>query len=142
MEESRTTFCFIDTNIWLYAFIQTDEASKSAIARKLIQESDPIVSTQVINEVCVNLLKLTEFTEEQIRQLIQAFYEKYPVVELDQSILLTASQVRQKYLLSYWDSIIIASALEAEVPILYSEDMQDGVMIEERLRISNPFILV
>lgn len=142
MEESRTTFCFIDTNIWLYAFIQTDEASKSAIARKLIQESDPIVSTQVINEVCVNLLKLTEFTEERIRQLIQAFYEKYPVVELDQSILLTASQVRQKYLLSYWDSIIIASALEAEVPILYSEDMQDGVMIEERLRISNPFILV
>jgi len=84
--------CFVDTNIWLYAFIEDegngDDARKSAIARRLIRESDAVVSTQVINEVCVNLLRQANFTEGQIRSLIEAFYERYPVKELSRTVLL------------------------------------------------------
>jgi len=47
--------CFVDTNIWLYARLETGETTKCATARKLIQNSTPVVSVQVINEVCVNL---------------------------------------------------------------------------------------
>jgi predicted nucleic acid-binding protein len=53
---------------------------------------------------------------------------------------LKASQVRQQYLLSFWDSIIVASALTAGVSVLYSEDMQHGLMIEEQLQVRNPFV--
>jgi predicted nucleic acid-binding protein len=86
----------------------------------------------------VNLIKKAGFTEEQISQLVEAFYEKYPIVELDESILLDASQLRKEYALSFWDSIVIAWALAVDAQILYSEDMQDGLVIRETLEIKNP----
>jgi len=140
MPDNPVTACFIDTNIWLYAFIETDDAAKSATARALIQETEPVVSTQVINEVCVNLLRQANFTEGQISQLIESFYEKYPVIELNRPVLLTASQLRQRYSLSFWDSIIAASALSAGVSILYSEDLQHGLIIEGQLQVLNLFV--
>jgi predicted nucleic acid-binding protein len=57
---------------------------------------------------------------------------------MDESILLEASQLRQEYALSFWDSMIVACALAADAQILYSEDMQDGLMIRETLEIKNP----
>jgi predicted nucleic acid-binding protein len=93
---------------------------------------------QVINEICVNLIKKAGFTEEQISQLIEALYEKYPIVEADESILLDASQLRREYALSFWDSTVVASALAADANVLYSEDMQDGLVIRETLEIKNP----
>jgi predicted nucleic acid-binding protein len=140
MPDNQATTCFIDTNIWLYAFIETDDSVKSATARTLIQETEPVLSTQVINEVCVNVLRRANFTEEQVSRLIVSFYERYPVIELNRSILLTASRLRQRYSLSFWDSTIVASALDAGVSILYSEDMQHGLTIEEQLQVRNPFV--
>ena len=133
MPDDQVTTCFIDTNIWLYAFIETDDSIKSATARTLIQKTEPVLSTQVINEVCVNLLRRANFTEEQVSRLIESFYEKYPVIELSRSVLLMASRLRQRYSLSFWDSTMVASALGAGVSILYSEDMQHRLTIEERL---------
>lgn len=46
--------CFLDTNIWLYAFIPAQSAAKAATAKQVIQQSDIIISSQIINEVCVN----------------------------------------------------------------------------------------
>jgi predicted nucleic acid-binding protein len=140
MPDNQATNCFIDTNIWLYAFIEGDDTTKSGIARTLIQQSEPVVSAQVINEVCVNLLRRANFTEDQISQLIESFYEKCRVVELTKSGLLIASQLRQRYSLSFWDSTIVATALNAGVPVLYSEDMQHGLTIKGRLQIRNPFL--
>jgi predicted nucleic acid-binding protein len=134
--------CFVDTNIWLYAFIEGSEPEKSQAARALLQACQPIISVQVINEVCVNLIKKAHFTEEQIRQLIETFYETYPVVILDQAILVDASQLRQQYSLSFWDSMILASALEAQLKIVYTEDIQHGLVIEDRLKVINPFITI
>jgi predicted nucleic acid-binding protein len=50
-----------------------------------------------------------------------------------------AFDVRGKYNISYWDSLVVASALEQECEILYSEDMQDGLILEDKLKIVNPF---
>jgi predicted nucleic acid-binding protein len=139
MPDDVPATCFIDTNIWLYAFIEGDDSAKSVAARALIQETEPVLSTQVINEVCVNLLRRANFSEEQVRQLIGSFYEKYPIIELNRSILLTASQLRQQYFLSFWDSTIVASALSVSASVLYSEDLQHGLNIEKRLQVLNPF---
>ena len=129
---------FIDTNIWLYAFLDTGESEKSARAKELLQRAEPMLSIQVVNEICVNLIKKAGFSEVQISELIEALYEKYPIVELDESILLTASQLRQEYVFSFWDSMIVACALAANAEILYSEDMQAGLIVRGVLEVINP----
>ena len=129
---------FIDTNIWLYAFLDTGETEKSSRAKALFQQTEPMLSVQVVNEICVNLIKKADFSEEQIARLIESFYEKYPIVEMDESILLSASQLRREYSFSFWDSMVVACALAANADILYSEDMQDGLTVRGTLQITNP----
>ncbi len=73
MPDNQVISCFIDTNIWLYAFVEGDNAAKSAIARTLIRESEPVVSAQVVNEVCVNMLRRANLSEEQVGRLIESF---------------------------------------------------------------------
>ncbi len=131
--------CFVDTNIWLYALIEGDDPQKTARAKALLEASRAImVSTQVINEVCINLLKKAQFSEPQVQQLIESFYAKYRVVELHTALLLKASALRERYAFSFWDSLIVSSALHAEAAVLYSEDMQDGLVVENRVQIIHP----
>ncbi len=137
--ENNQGSCFIDTNIWLYAFVKTQDSKKSAIASSIIQEKEIIISTQIISEVCVNLIKKIQFSEEDIQNLITSFYEKYTVVEISKEILLKASELRKQNSLSYWDSVVVASALYPDTNILYSEDMQDGLIVENKLVVTNPF---
>ncbi len=135
-----TDQCFVDSNVWLYAVIESAEsATKSATARKLVTERR-IVSTQVINEVCVNLLRKAHRSEEEIRRVVQAFYSQHRVVPLDELTMLAASELREAYSLSYWDSLIVATALDADATLLYSEDMHHDLWIKARLRIVNPFV--
>ena len=135
--------CFVDTNIWLYAFIEGEDRQKTTRAKELLEASHTIiVSTQVINEVCVNLLKKAQFAEQQVQQLIESFYAKYMVIELSKTLLLKASALRAQYTFSFWDSTIVSSALQADASVLYSEDMQDGLVVENRMRIINPFTQV
>jgi len=139
MPGDPASVAFIDTNIWLYAFIESGEPAKSVAARALIGDAQPLVSTQVINEVCVNLLKRAGFAEEQLSQLIESFYAECGVVELGRPVLLAASQLRRRYSFSFWDSLIVATALSAGVEILYSEDLQHGLNVDDQLRVLNPF---
>ena len=81
--EEETKRCFVDTNIWLYAFVESDNATKREVSKAVVGRQDVIVSTQVINETCVNLLKKALLPEETIRQLVIAFYEKYAVTAMD-----------------------------------------------------------
>jgi len=135
-----TRIVFIDTNVWLYAFIVGQDPQKTARARQAIQTASTIiVSTQVINEVCVHLMKREHYTEDQTRAVINDFYRRYTVIELDQPILLTASELREQYRLSYWDGFIVACALTGGASSLYSEDMHDGLVIHSHLTIVNPF---
>jgi predicted nucleic acid-binding protein len=48
--------------------------------------------------------------------------------------------LRRSYAVSFWDSLVIASALQAQVSVLYSEDLQHEQVIDGRLRIINPFV--
>ena len=137
--ETSVTSHFIDTNIWLYAFMPNGNSPKVTQAKKVIENSESIIiSTQVISETCVNLIKKAQFTELKIQKLIEAFYAKYIVVELNYSTLISASKLREKYTFSFWDSVIVASALSADASILYSEDMHEGLIVNDRLRIANP----
>ncbi|MBF0203370.1 MAG: PIN domain-containing protein [Desulfamplus sp.] len=135
-KQNHDKVCFIDSNIWLYAFIETPH--KTGVAQSLIKNRDITVSTQVINEVCVNLIKKAHFPERKIRNLTESFYNKYNVIEINRDVLLKACDIREKHNFSFWDSLIVASALIWNSKILYSEDMQADFVIEET-RIVNPF---
>jgi predicted nucleic acid-binding protein len=136
---------FIDTNIWLYRLFddQRIEAKererKRNIAISITDQSNLIISTQVINEISVNLIKKAKFDEDQIKAVIQSLYNRCQVVEFDLNILESASDLRTQYNLSFWDSLIVASALSGGADILYSEDMQDGLIVSQQLTIINPF---
>ncbi len=133
---------FVDTNMWLYALSESQDKQKHRAAKSLLRRTPRIVvSTQIINEVCINLVRKFQATEDDIGKLIRSFYRKYLVIELNRSILLHASELRRAYSFSFWDSIVVASALAAKAEMLYSEDLQDGLIVQHQLRIVNPLKL-
>ncbi|KYC40173.1 twitching motility protein PilT [Scytonema hofmannii PCC 7110] len=135
---------FIDTNVWFYALTTAsddEDSRKSEVAKSLLQLPNIVLSTQVINEVCTNLLKKARIPEQEISNLITSFYRKYRVVNFYCEPLLEASNLRTQYYFSFWDSLLVASALDAGAHILYSEDMQDGLLVFGKLQIVNPFKL-
>lgn len=137
---SNKKICLLDSNIWLYAFMEGQDAEKSKAAKSVIQNQETSIatSTQIINEVCVNLVRKAHFPEEKIQKLIESFHNKYFVVGMDKEILVSASKIRSQHSFSYWDSLVFTSALSIGAEVLYSEDMQDGFIIENT-RIVNPF---
>ncbi|WP_029520693.1 PIN domain-containing protein [Persephonella sp. IF05-L8] len=132
---------FVDTNIWLYAFMEQD-IEKSQITRKIINSNSEYIclSVQVINEICVNLIKKAFYTEEEIQQLIKNLNDVFEIYSLKLENILLVSQLRIRYSFSYWDSLIVSSALNNECNVLYSENMHHNLMVEGKLKIINPFI--
>ena len=134
------SIAFIDTNIWLYSFIKSQDEEKTKIAKAIISQTDIIISTQIVNELTVNLLKKASFSEQKIQELIHSLYRRYTVVELSPSILISASEIRSNFSFSFWDSIVAASAQDSEADFLISEDMQSGFKLNGKLTIQNPFL--
>lgn len=129
---------FIDSNIFLYAFTDNDIA-KQIPAKNIIRNNQSIISVQVINEVRNNMLKKLSFQEHEISSFIENCYSRYDVVNPTQDTLMAASTLRNQHAFSYYDSIIVASALINRCDVLFSEDMQHGQVIEGYLKILNPF---
>jgi predicted nucleic acid-binding protein len=127
---------FLDSNIFLYAF-STKDIIKQKIASQIVTENQ-IISVQVINEVSVNLIKKFHLNEIEIESFIISCYNRYKIIELNKFIFLKASSIRRKYNISYYDSLIISAAIYSNANILYSEDMQHNIKIEN-LTIINPF---
>ncbi|NCC32477.1 MAG: PIN domain-containing protein [Chloroflexia bacterium] len=131
---------FIDSNIWLYAFIRGQDAQKAQHANHIITTTPNIcVSTQVVTEVCANIIKYRLLDETEIRVLIDTFYVKHIVIDVGYGVLREASLLREQVAVSYWDSTIMAAALESGATVLLSEDMQDGFVLRDQLTIINPF---
>ena len=92
-----------------------------------------------MNEVCSVLTRKAKSSEPQIKQIIESFYDRCAVIELDADTLFNASDLRDRYGFSFWDGLIVASALSTSAEIFYSEDMQDGLIVDRQLAIDNPF---
>lgn len=74
-----------------------------------------------------------------IQERVVEIIENTTVNALTTDLTLSAWEIRIKYKFSYWDSLIIAAALDSNCAMLYTEDMQDGQMIDKKLKIINPF---
>jgi predicted nucleic acid-binding protein len=96
--------CFVDSNIWLYAFMDSSSAKRNQ-ALQLIEGAGITLSTQVINEVCSNLLRKASYTEPEIQQTIGNFQASYLILNVTKNIIRHASVLRGSYSFSYWDSV-------------------------------------
>jgi len=139
---------FVDTNVWIYALTESkarDDKEKRKISLALLesivaQEKDIYTSIQVINECHWNFVRkfrLSDATTVRIIKENVIAVSQIAVVTLNTYLL--SNQLRQFYRLSFWDSLIVASAVENQCSVLYTEDMQNGQVIEGRLKIVNPF---
>lgn len=129
---------FVDTNIWFYALSTGDETRRLAANHLLDSLARPVVNSQVIRELCLNLLKKSSYDEAAIQELVVSMHNDCHVSLESVGVFLRASELRKKHSFSYWDSLIVGAALEAGCEILYSEDMQHGQCIEGQLTIINP----
>ena len=127
-----------DTNIWFYALSAGDETKRLAANRLLDSLDRPIINSQVIRELCVNLLRKSSYDEAAIQELVASLYRDCHVAPESVSVFLRSSELRKQHSFSYWDSLIVGAALEAGCETIYSEDMQHGLRVEDRLSIINP----
>ena len=125
---------FVDSNIWIYLFTSED-IIKNELARKFIEENTNndnilVISYQVINEVGSVLKRKKKFDEAKIRFVFETMLDLCVIQDFSQAIITKASIMRDTIPVSYWDSIIIATASESNCIYLTSEDMQNGQKIQ------------
>ena len=133
---------FIDSNIIVYAY-DNHEPEKQAIARKIItsaiEEESGIISAQVLGEFFVVVTRkirspLSVKEAERIIHLLSVL----TVVEIDLSLVKRAIEIQKEYAISYWDSLILASAEKAGCSTVFSEDLNEGQKYNHIL-VENPF---
>ncbi len=128
---------FIDTNIIIYSL--GDDVDKRQRSIELIN-NNPVISAQVLNETANVLFKKFSMSVQDIQAIIMRLSKETTVTPLTEDINYLALKIKDKYRFSFYDSLIIASALNAKCKILFSEDMQHEQVIESRLQIINPFL--
>ena len=129
---------FFDTNILVYVVGQKDERTDTAEA---LLVGGGIISVQVLNELANVSRKKLRMSWEEIDEALAAVRVLCPSpLPLTIDTHEAGRRIAAKYGYSMFDGLIAASALEAECDTLYSEDLQDGQVIEGRLTIRNPFL--
>ncbi len=129
---------FFDTNVLVYVVGQQDE--RTAPAEALIAGGG-VVSVQVLNELASVSRRKLGLTWEEIGEALAAIRTLCPspvplTIETHEAGLRIAAQ----YAYHIYDALVVAAALEAECATLYSEDLQDGQIVDGRLTIRNPFL--
>lgn len=133
---------FIDTNVFVYAY-DTDEPDKRQRTFELLDElaksSTIVISTQVLQEFyVVSTRKLQkplkpEVAEDALRRLLQ-----YPVVQVAPDAIRSAAATAREHKLSFWDALILQTAMEGGSTRLISEDLQDGFRLDG-VTVENPY---
>jgi predicted nucleic acid-binding protein len=127
---------FFDTNVLLY--IASGDPAKADRAEELIGGGGKI-SVQVLNEITNVARRKMGMSWAETRAFLSMLRGLLSVRPLTIDIHETGLALAEHYGLSICDAMIAASALDADCDALWSEDMQDGTVLDGRLRIVNPF---
>jgi predicted nucleic acid-binding protein len=127
---------FVDTNILLY--IASGDAMKAERAETIVGEGGAI-SVQVLNELTNVARRRMAMSWLEIHAFLSPLRRLLAVHAVTIETHDTGLALAERYGFSTWDAMIVASALHADSDTLWSEDMQHGMVVENRLRIANPF---
>ena len=131
---------FVDTNVLIYLYSDIDHI-KQKQAFWALSQYDCQISTQVINEFNSVCIRKWKAPEENLLHAIKRICSYCDVVYVYEDTIEKALGIHEKYGYAYYDSLIIASALEHDSQYLFTEDMADGQVIEGRLTIKNIFTM-
>ena len=129
---------FIDTNIFVYTQSSV-EINKRNISTGIIENYDCHTSTQVLSEVSNVLTKKLNMPIHEVKQIISAINENCTIRIVDYETVQKALDLKEQYAYSYYDSLILAAAIESGCKKIFSEDMSNRQIIENTLEIANPF---
>lgn len=127
---------FLDTNVIVYSFSQGDKAD---------------MAEALLGRGCsTSLLALNEFANVARRKLDMDWRESRDglaavrllcgtILPIDLAIHETALDLAERYRLNVFDALMLASALSGGCTTFWTEDLHDGLLIEGRLLVKNPF---
>ncbi len=132
---------FVDTNILMYAH-DTSAGEKHERARTLVEElwrdRTGVVSTQVLQELSVNLRKkVRRPLDAKATREIVADYLTWQVIVNGGDSILEALELESRYELSFWDALVVQAAQASGAEVLYSEDLSNGQRFGP-VRVVNP----
>lgn len=135
---------FLDTNIFVYSIAGTPSAKKKRsfeLITEGLRSGKAAISYQVVQEFFnVAFRRLSpRMTFAEAEQYLAWTFRPMLTVQSSYQLLEEATVLSRRYSLSWYDSLIVASALESECKVLYSEDMQHGQKFDE-LAVINPFL--
>jgi predicted nucleic acid-binding protein len=128
---------FFDSNVLIYAMVSGD--SRRERAQQLVAQGG-VISVQVLNEFVAVARRKMRMPWEDVIEALDAVRILFPSpVSITLDTHQAALKIAQQYGFGIYDAQIAATALEANCSTLYSEDLQDGQVIAQRLAIRNPF---
>ena len=133
----RMTGSFLDTDVILYA--ASSDAAKAEVANVLIRGGGTI-SVQILNETANVTRRKLGWTWTDIRAFLSTLQSLLDIQPVTIAVHDASLDLAERYQLSIYDALIAAAALQAGCGILWSEDMQHGLVLHGSLRIANPFI--
>ncbi|MFB2835760.1 PIN domain-containing protein [Floridanema evergladense] len=133
---------FLDTNLWIY-FYAKEPIEKSQKIEEIISNNiqQIQVSVQILGELFHVLTRKKLTSQSDAASIVLELINNFSILEVDHPKVIQALQINSKYGYSYWDSLVIATALLSDCAILYSEDMQHNQLIENKIQIINPFTI-
>jgi predicted nucleic acid-binding protein len=131
---------FVDTNVFVYLYSES-EPDKQERAEQAINGYDRYVSTQVLNEFCNVGIRKLKLPLVIIRESVGQIRDACNVALIDEATISKALDIHERYRFSYYDSLVVASAIETNCRYILTEDMTDGQVIEGTLTVRNIFSL-
>jgi predicted nucleic acid-binding protein len=128
---------FLDTNVLIYAVAKNDPRASKAEA---LLASGSMVSIQSLNEFVSVARRKLDMSWKQVKEFLDIICVLCPdPVPTSLDTHKVALAIAERYGYSIYDALVASAALESGCKTLYSEDLQDGQIINRRLTIRNPF---
>ena len=127
---------FFDTSVLLY-LLSGDTAKADRVETLLSTRG--VVSVQVLNEFAVVALRKLKMPLNEIREILETIRAVCAIEPITVETHDRGLAVLERYRFSLYDSMLVATALIAGAKIIYSEDLQHGQVIDDQLRVTNPF---
>ena len=133
---------FLDTNVLLYAIsLDPNEQRKRDRARAIIDGKNLVLSVQVLQEFLTQATRPTRSKPlllADAMEMIDGWRRRFPIQETTLALLDSGLAIQQRHRFSHWDSMIVAAARAQGCDVLWTEDMDDGQIVDGT-RIANPF---
>jgi predicted nucleic acid-binding protein len=132
---------FLDTDCIMHLY-SSDSGAKAAAMRELVDQvgtRNIVVSTQVLEEFCSLCLRQFSLPASTVLKALSELLGAFRISENDVETVIEAVWLSEQYNCSFNQAHILATALQAHCEYIYTENLPDGLIVEETLCVVNPF---